>query len=206
MLSDLRKLRDQYGGVFVTQLPSGRSIPWKPISIGEYIRYDLDVKRGLITQAQIEDEIFKKCVLDESVIREMPFLKAGDVSTVTYNIWQYSGPSGVEEFNHDLDIARSMLANPGTAVIHELVQLILLAFNYKPEEVYAMDYETFMTRVVQAETKLLQSGMMKKPIKLEVQGEKKSRIPFSNLNDEPPRSSVDLKELWKQQQLLIQVK
>lgn len=190
MNSSLQDLREKYGSVFVTTFPDGMSVPWKPLNIGDYIKYDHDIKRGFLTRAQIEDEIFCKSVLDESLVRQAPFIKAGIITTVANNVWQFSGPVGVEEFNFDLDMARGLINNPATKILHELVGLILTAFPiYKPEEVYAMDYETFLIRTAQAENKLMLMKILKQPISLHTTDPVEQQ-------ESPKKDFVDAKALW----------
>jgi len=75
-----------------------------------------------------------------------------------------------------------------SGVIHYIVNLICQAFPaYKPEELYEMNYSLLMTRLAQAESKLLRTGMINEPIK------------FQHLNEEQPvqkkKQKVDTKTL-----------
>lgn len=192
----LYEVRKEYGGVYVTAFHDGTLVPWKPLPISDYIRYNRDMGRGLIPFARIEDEIFRNCVLDDTLIRQMDFLKAGIVSTVAVNILQYSGPTGIDAFNNDLNMARQLVCGQSAKAINELIILLTIAFPYKPEDIYDMDYETFMSRIALAEAKLMQTGFLKEPITM--QSEKKNsekRVPFANLNPE------DAKSMWESQQI-----
>jgi hypothetical protein len=65
-----------------------------------------------------------------------------------------------------------------------------MAFPYKPEEVYSMDYETFLVRVAQAESKLIKLKMITEPIYLQnIQAQPEQR---------PKRllDNIDPKALW----------
>jgi len=67
-----------------------------------------------------------------------------------------------------------------------------MAFPYKPEEVYAMNYETLMERAVLAEYKLMEMGMISDPIGIQVpEGEGKPAPPH--------RPRVDAKAMWDAQ-------
>jgi hypothetical protein len=194
-MEDLFTIRQQFGGVFTTHFPEGLSIPWKPLSLKDYLSYLTDYSRGIIPSSILENEIFKKSVLDDNIISKLPHLKAGIVTTVVQNIWQYSGPTGIEAFNKDLEEARNKLFEDSSKIIHELVQLITMAYPYKPEEVYSMDYETFMFRLAMSEKKLLDMGIIKEPISMTVQSDKSP--PSTKA---PPKPQVDAKRLWEDQQ------
>jgi hypothetical protein len=186
-------LRDRFGSVYVTAFPDGPTIPWKPLSLGDYIKFNADAARGLIPQAQIENEIFRSCVLDQVFIQQLPFLKAGIVTTVVSCIWQHSGPTSISSFNADMEMARQIIAADGTKALHQVVQLITMAFPYKPEEVYEMPYETLLLRAAQAETKLLETGMISQPIMMQ----DPAVAPQSR-----PKRRVDAREMWEQQQAM----
>lgn len=119
-------------------------------------------------------------------------LHAGIVSTVSTNIWQFSGPASPQMLAQDLDIARSITKAPATNSFIEIAKMITLAYPYKPEEVLAMPYEEFMIRAAQAEDKLLSLGIITDPITVYTEPEAKAK-PVSK-----PR--VDAKKLWEEQQ------
>jgi hypothetical protein len=197
-MKQLYEIRKSYGGVYVTAFDDGFLVPWKPLSIGDFLKYSQDRQRGIIPVVCLEDEIFLKCVQDESILRQMPFLKAGIVTTVVINIWQFSGPSGIEEFTNDLNTARYLLDSPDVRILHELVQLISIAFPYKPEEIYEMDYQKFLFRVAQSEKKLLQMGIfLKEPITVQTEIKKPKKSKLGTI--EQPRPSLDAKKLWDEQ-------
>jgi len=199
-MQQLFEVRKEHGGVYVTVFEDGLLVPWKPLSLGDYIKYTQDSNRGLIPHAQLEDEIFVKCVQDDSVLRQMSFMKAGIIATVVSNIWQFSGPTGVNEFNDDLEAARHILLTDGVRALHELVQIITIAFPYKPEEVYEMPYETFLFRLAQSEKKLLELGLfLKEPISLQVPEDKDKRRKLGKI-EQPKKPVIDAKRLWDQQQ------
>lgn len=205
-MKQLHEVREEYGGVYVTRFPDGLLVPWKPLSVGDYIKYTHDHNRHFILSSRLEDEIFRKCVVDDSLVRQLPFLKAGVITTVVLNIWQYSGPSDISSFNHDLDVARAILNADGTRAIHDLVQVITLAFPYKPEEVYEMEYETFLLRLAQSEKKLLELGAIKEPISMkDTSQEQKRPSPLDEFikGEAAAKPKVDAKKLWDQQQGLI---
>lgn len=159
-------VRRQYGGTYASVIDN-EIIPWKLLSLKDYIQYQADISRGLYPLASIEDEIFCKCVLDKILVNQIDHLKAGIITLVAQHIWQYSGPIGVDSLNNKLNLARDEYHNGPFSIIHQLTRIITLAFPYKPEEIYEMDYETFVERLIQAEDKLLQAGLIKESIVIE---------------------------------------
>lgn len=191
----LYEVRELYGGVYTTNFPDGLVVPWKPLSVGDFIKYSHDTLRGFIVVGQLEDEIFSKCVLDKKIISSIKKLKAGTVSIVVNHIWYYSGPTTPEGIEEDLSTSRGLLNLPQTRIIHELVHFIGLAFPYKPEEIYAMDYETLLMRTAQAESKLLQTGVIQESLHfIDLSNQEEVKDP------KPPKqkNKVDAKRLWEE--------
>ena len=133
---DLPSLRRQYGSVFVTNLDNGDVIPWKQLNVGEFLEYSILIENGVYAKATLEDEIFKKCVLDEYVVDSLPALKAGTVSTVVQDILSNSGPGNISELNSTLNVFRSVASQ----ALHQTAAFICQAFPaYKLEDVYGID-------------------------------------------------------------------
>lgn len=158
-------------------------IPWKPLSIGGFLFYTRVLQEKHIPDAIIEDEIFIKCVTASDLTYQIDTLEAGIVSLVAREILARSGPSNIEEFNEALETARIRVSSP----LNEIVLLIIQAFpSYKLEDVYAMEFETIMERLAQAEILLMKSGQLKEPL--------------SMLEDKPKqkRTPRQIKEAWAQ--------
>jgi hypothetical protein len=186
----LFEVREQYGNVWVTAFPDGLIVPWQLLPLGKYISYLQDHNRKAIPHVQLEDEIFRSCVLDKSIIRRMGFLKAGVVSTVVHNVWEYSGPTSISSFKADLDTARAMLHAD---------------FPYKPEEVYEMPYDVLMMRVAQAEHKLIELGLQSGPLEIfDRKEEGATKGPKGSKRPQDPeqiaKAAIDAKKLWEQRQ------
>jgi len=185
---DLPSLRRKYGPVFVTTLENGHVIPWKQLNVGEYLEYSGLLETGVYAKATIEDEIFQKCVVDEYTLEHLPELKAGTVSTVVQDIIANSGPSTINELNRTLDIFRMV----ATQAVHQTVSLISQAFPaYKLEDIYNMKYSDFMLRLAQAESKLLQLGVLEEPLVFndpELQNVSTPQAP----EEEPKASPMDM--------------
>lgn len=127
------------------------------------MEYETQFNVGLYSAAVLEDEIFKLCVVNKFYVDTIDELSAGIVSIVVGHIMANSGPARVEDFNAALNVARITIQHP----IHNAVDTICRAFSsYKPEDVYLMNYETFMLRLAMAEHRLMQIGILKEPIEL----------------------------------------
>ena len=187
--------RKKYGeGVYLTVFPHGLIVPWRPLLLKDYILYTREISHNVTNLSFLEDEIFCKTVVEQTFVRQLDFLSAGIVSTVVQNVIQHSGPNGIDAFNQDLETQRVEILEGQSAALHDLVSLITNAFPYKPEEVYAMNYETFLLRVVQAEKKLLLAGVIKEPVQLISKDEPKKK--------RRPRTEMDakkIKEVFDQQ-------
>lgn len=158
-------LRERHGkGKYVTQLPDGQKIPWAPLSVGEFLYYDRLFGSGHYPDSYIENEVFRKCVLNPVLTKQVDRLKAGIVSTVVYNIMQFSSPSNLDELQYLLNVSR----HNANMIVYDLVNTIIQAYpSYKPDELLALDIETFMLRVATAERKLLSTGFLKEPLAFE---------------------------------------
>ena len=198
-LQEWTEVRRQHGDVYITVFPDGLTVPWKPLSIGDYIAYDAQITRLVFPPACLEDEIFKKCVQEQSFIDGMDQLNAGIVTTVVHNIWEYSGPDTPQKLEEDFNMARAIVKESRAAVLHQCAYMIATAFSYTLEQVYTLDYETFLLRLAQAEAKMLTMNMIREPLTINVGASK--AVKFGNLNpEEKPRIKVDAKEAWERQQ------
>ena len=163
MSINLSELRSLHGTCYITQTSDGQFIPWKPLSIGEWLKYKDAFGTNLYAPAVLENEIFKLCVLDPFIVKHIDKQKAGTVTTIVNNIITQSGPQNVNEFNGHLNYARNLAQQP----IHQIVSIICQIFSaYKPEEVYALDYETLMLRLAQAEERMFKMGLKTEPFEL----------------------------------------
>ena len=154
-------LREQHGSVFITETPDGLVVPWMPLSIGDFLEYDVQFRAGAIAPSVLENEIFTKCVTDKVLVKNFHLQKAGTVTTVVKSIMQASGPNSIDEMNETLDYFRGIAAQP----MHQLVSVICRAFpGYTPDDVYQMDYQKMTLRLALAESKLMALGLMSEPI------------------------------------------
>jgi hypothetical protein len=157
-LSNIRRL---YGSTYVSTLRDGVLVPWRQLSLGDYFEYDSQMTEGKIPQYVIEEEIFRRCVLDKSLVQNMYRLKAGTITVVARAIMLYSGPQTIDELNSGLNLYREI----ADQLQHKMAIQICKVFPaYKPEDIYAMDYNTVLLRVAQAERVLAERGELSEPI------------------------------------------
>lgn len=157
-------LRRRHGDTYLTKLLDGTEVPWRPLSIKEFIEYEDLFLSKIYPVAQLEDEIFTKCCLDLSLIENLDALDAGIISTTVTHIMDISGPTlGTEQIAYDLNYARHKANN----FFSQSVTIICQVFpGYTPEKVYALDYRVFMERLAMAEQRMLELGLMQEPIKI----------------------------------------
>lgn len=188
-MEHLLVLREKHGPVYATQLADGRVVPWRPLSIGEFLEYDNTFRRGVYPQAYLEDEIFNKCVLDKYLAENPPGNKAGDITTVVSGIMLISGPTSLQEMQNLLMMKR--LESSG--IIHQIVSVITRAYPaYTPDAVYNMDYQSLMLRFAQAENKLLEQGMITEQMSLEPLGQSEGQ-------EQPQNTNQMLEKYYEQQ-------
>lgn len=183
-MNEVLATRRAYGDVFATTFEDGTIVPWKLLSVDDYIHYDMLYQAQLYPDAFIEDEIFRKCVLDGSLVSHIDQLKAGIVTTVVQNILQLSGPHQPNDLQQLLEIKRHEVSN----ILHDMIIWICQAFpGYKPDDLYLMSYPDLMLRFAQAEVKLMRAGIITEPFSYFNQNEKTPKPKkTAKLNQTPP--------------------
>jgi len=173
--------------IFATVISDDIVIPWRLLSIKDYLYYSdlITFQQTTFPIGVYENEIFCKCVIDPSWVRRINYINAGIVTTVVQNIMDYSIPSTAEIVSHDLTQMRIKLSNGPTKVLHDFVNTILLAFPVGPDKVYNLTWEELLHWVILAEQKLMTLGVLENPI----------TIQSNNEVYEAP----DPKALWEQQ-------
>lgn len=161
---DFAALRRKYGSVFITSITNGQIVPWKPLKMGEFLEYSELFQTGKYARATLEDEIFKKCVVDELMISRMSRFPAGIISSVVSDILKNSGPETIRELNYGLGMSRLKARQ----ALHETASIIAQAFPaYTLEQIYDFEYPVFLLRLAQAESKLLRLGILQEGITFE---------------------------------------
>jgi len=162
-MDEVSSLRERHGEGYASLLQDGTLVPWRPLSIKEYLLYDQLAKSRRYPLAYLEDEIFRKCVLNEFQANNLGKLRAGVVTQVANAIFLTSIPQTTEALSIRLDEKRAQV----DAALHDLVCFVCQAFpGYTPDQLYAMDADTLMSRVALAERKMLSTGIIKEPLEL----------------------------------------
>lgn len=191
--------RKAYGDSFATKFLDGTIVPWKLLSTKDYMYYNDLLAANVYPLAFVEDEIFCKCVLDQSLVKNIDILKAGIVSHVAQAILQYSGPYSPSDIEQALELKRHEASN----ILHDIVIWICQAFpGYVPDDLYMLSYHDLMLRFAQAEIKLLRAGIITEPFSFYKQGEEKQQKPkkaTARLNQTPiEKSKPPKKNMAKQ--------
>lgn len=153
--------RKQYGNNWITIFPDGLEIPWRQLTLQEFLDYSDLISSGRYTEIEVEDEIFTLCVLDTIFSDNIDILTSGTVATVVGHILQASGPATITNINEDLDWARRHTDD----FMSQAATLICSVYPaYKPEELFNMKYSDFMKRLAMAERRLLELGILSEPL------------------------------------------
>lgn len=185
----LQKLRRRFGiGTRVTIFPDNLIVPWRVLSLKELLYFVEELGTQRRVPCLIEDEVFLKCVLDDSLCRRIDQLKAGVVTSVADQILTSSKPVySAEDFTKRLEQERQRL-QVNNAILHEFVKYISIAFPYKPEEIYSMTFDEFCRTLILAESKLFYLGIIKEPFTV---------VSEEGQEEKGPRP--DLKDVWERQ-------
>lgn len=153
--------RKRYGDNWLSIFENNIEVPWRKLSLQEFLYFNDLRNAGFYTLVEIEDEIFKACVLEPVYVENIDIIPAGIVSTVASQIFELSGPQSVEQIAEDLNFARYEVQD----FVSSAITIICSVFPaYTPEALLAFPYETFMKRLALAEKRLLELGYIKEPI------------------------------------------
>ena len=153
-------LRERYGQSFVVELPDGQQVPFKLLSLKDYLSYNQSIDASIVPQSILENEIFEKCVLDSVLIDNIYRQKAGTPTVVADTILRYSAPRSLEELSYFINYNRHLANN----VLYQIVNIICLGFNgYTPDDILDKDIQEIMFLFAMAERKLLETGMIQEP-------------------------------------------
>jgi hypothetical protein len=154
--------RKRYGGNWLTHFPDNNlEIPWRQLTIQEFLDYNDLFKSGRYTEVEVEDEVFQLAVLEPIYVDNIDILPAGIISVVVAHILQVSGASSPEQLTEQLNISRYKVQD----FMSSAVTLICSVFPaYKPEDVFNLNYDRFMERLAMAEKRLLELGLLKEPL------------------------------------------
>lgn len=159
-MEDLLKAKAQYGDLYKVVFEDYTTVVFRLLSFKEYEQYHSLYLQSLI--GSFDTTIFDRCKIQLSANKEKE-LRAGVIYTITNIILQLSGPSTVEDWAVQLEESRNQLHN----IVAQVEMIICKAFPaYRPEDIWDMNWNQIVHRLAQAEAILLQTGMLKEPIKV----------------------------------------
>ena len=155
----------KYKNIYKLCAPSDNEIEivYRLLTWQEYLSYTSAIDSGATSSADIEEDIFKKCVIDDSYTECMEHLLAGDVLTVVNLILTQSGPQNVDEIDEKLNEKREAVHS----LNNQIISIICQAFpGYTPDIIEKMDWETIIERLTLAESILIAQGILQEPIQI----------------------------------------
>jgi hypothetical protein len=172
-MQDLLSLRERYGSVFVTETPDGLTVPFKLLSLKDYLEYSFLLEQSLAKTPIVEDEIFRKCVTDSVLVKNIDKQKAGTIAYVAGVVLRHSAPESLIELNQLVGHYRNLTGN----VLYQVVCIITIAFpSYTPDCLLEMSADRILFLLALAERKLLEMGHLKEPLLFEAPRAKKERV------------------------------
>jgi len=173
---NLLEAAKQGSRVFKITFPTGEIIPFSLLSWEEFNQYWTLSQKGTVPSDIVEDAIFRKCCIDETILEQAYGMRAGVISTVVGLIMRMSGPADPSTFNADMEIARSHVDTLNS----QIIMIICRAFPaYKPEEVTQLSWRDVLLRLAQAERILMKMTPpeLTEPIRLLAEAEQKKEAP-----------------------------
>ena len=138
----------RYKALFVTQFEWGAFI-WRPLSWDEVGLYEKLFQLAPSAKADIEETIFKDCVVEHPLPEEdFESWQAGIVTTISNQVLKISSANTPEEFVQRLDLVRQQV---GSNVLFQLFARIMRTFPYTMEDLISMPIETLFERLAMVE-------------------------------------------------------
>jgi len=194
-MSDWRALKRLYGGKakFVSILSDGIEVPWDPLTVGEVVSWG---RRALtMSPEEWEDDLFLAKVRDNYLRSRLDEQKSGTVSRISGDIVFQSWPQNPRELDGIANFHRHQVYN---SVIEDMVIWITRAFpSYNPDILYEKEFDDFMHIFCVAEKKLLQDGVLEKPVVFAPPVEEGEKPAKADLNE--GRNVRDFKKAWDAQ-------
>lgn len=162
------EIKRQHKLAFVTNFEDGAVI-WKPLDFSDYriFRQAAYEHQELSYLAELEEEIYQKCLIYTNFDDEIFDLPAGVISTVVKQILTISGAKTIEEIIEQLNGARLSINNSED----QIIAWVAKAFGYLPEDLEKMSWLEILKRLAQAELVLGE-------FKIEPQKKQKKFDPF----------------------------
>ena len=159
-MEDLLKAKAQYGDLYKVVFEDNTTVVFRLLSFKEYEQYHSLYLQGLIGPS--DTSVFDRCKIELSAGKDDQ-LRAGVIYTITKIMLQLSGPSTVEDWAVQLEESRKQLYN----IVAQVEMIICKAFPaYKPEDIWDMNWRQIVHRLAQAESILLQTKVLEKPIQV----------------------------------------
>lgn len=164
---DLLEARSKFGDVFQITFEDNTKVVFRLLSFQEYEHFQSLYLQGLIDRN--DRTIYDKCVIIDN--SDDKTRRAGIFYTVTNIVLFLSGPSSIADWQNGLEEARKNINH----IVAQTEMIICQAFpSYKPEDIWCMSWPTIMNRLAQAEAILIDTNLLKQPIKILDQQERKS--------------------------------
>jgi hypothetical protein len=159
----------KHGILYVTRFEWGGFI-WRPLGYEEAVLYEGLFNTVPKAKAELEDEIFRECVIDHPLPNEeFDNWKAGIVTTVAQLILFFSTVKNPKELLQRLQAARQDLQND---LFSQLFMKIVTAFpGYTVEKLRSLPVESFLEKVAMLE------ALTGEELKLEEE-KQKPKIPY----------------------------
>ena len=124
------------------------SVLFKPLSYADCETAKRICKNYPALAPIVEDDIWKQCVIENTLQGTLDTMNAGIVSTIVRLIIGFSQPTTAKEIEDDV----AEIRKNSKTIREDIVIKICQAFPaYKPEDVEAMEWKTQLRRLVQAE-------------------------------------------------------
>lgn len=147
MSSNPFELYGKYKNLYLFNTGKG-SVLFKPLSYADFETAKRISKAYPALAPIVEDNIWKKCVVEHTLSGTIDTLNAGLVSTIVRLILSFSNPIDKEEIESELEEVRNATKN----IKEEIIIKICQAFpGYVPEQVEEMEWKTQLKRLAQAE-------------------------------------------------------
>lgn len=150
-MSDVKDLVDAYREstlLYVSQFEDWGVFIWKPLGWDAVVMYEKLAEAAPGAIPELEDQIFKDCVVNHSMPEEdFDEWQAGIVTTIAKQIMEVSSCDPAD-FVSRLDDVRGLV---GGDILYQIYAFIMRVFPYKFEELAIMPIEILMERLALAE-------------------------------------------------------
>ena len=147
MSSDPFELYGRYKNLYLFNTGKG-SVLFKPLSHADSETAKRICKAYPALAPIVEDNIWKKCVIEHTLPGTVDTMNAGLVSTIVRLILNFSNPIGQNEIESELDEVRARTKDFREEIIIKICQAFPA---YTPEQVEDMEWKTQLKRLAQAE-------------------------------------------------------